>query len=167
MRKLLASAALALLGAVPAAAYTVYVSNERGNSITIIDSETMEVVETVDVGQRPRGITLSPDGKHLYILASDDDSVQVLDTETRQLVHSLPSGPDPELGVLHPSGNPLYVANEDDNLVTVDRRRGRHHSRRDAGRRRAGGHGHQPGRQVPGQYLRDHQHGAFHRHRDQ
>ena len=31
--------------AAPAGAYTVYVSNERGNSITILDSETLEVVD--------------------------------------------------------------------------------------------------------------------------
>ena len=118
MLPILATAIIAT-AAVPAGAYTVYVSNERGNSITIIDSETMEAVEEIPVGQRPRGINLSPDGKRLYILASDDNHVQVMDTATRTITHVLPSGPDPELGVLHPSGNPLYVANEDDNLVTA------------------------------------------------
>lgn len=121
MRALLATTGLAALWAAsgPAAAYTVFVSNERGNSITAIDGETLEVIEEVPVGQRPRGINMSPDGKWLYILASDDNHVQVMDTGTRKIVHTLPSGPDPELGVLHPSGNPLYVANEDDNLVTA------------------------------------------------
>ena len=28
-------------------AYTVYVSNEKGNSITVIDSETLEVKHTI------------------------------------------------------------------------------------------------------------------------
>ena len=36
----------------PAAAYTVYVSNEKGNSITVLDSETLEVLETIPVGKR-------------------------------------------------------------------------------------------------------------------
>ena len=44
-------------------AYTVYVSNEKDNTVTVIDSDTLEVVETIKVGQRPRGITLSQDGK--------------------------------------------------------------------------------------------------------
>ena len=69
--------------------------------------------------QRPRGITASPDGKHIYVCASDDNLVRVYDTATYEELPSLPSGPDPELFVLHPSGNPLYIANEDDNIVTV------------------------------------------------
>ena len=40
----------------PAVAYTVYVSNEKGNSITVLNSETLEVEETIPVGMRPRGI---------------------------------------------------------------------------------------------------------------
>ena len=113
------AAALALAWAAPAQALTIYVSNEKGNSISVIDGETWEVTDTIAVGQRPRGIALSKDQKYLYICASDDNHVEVLDLETLKVVRTLPSGPDPELFVLHPSGNPLFVANEDDNLVTV------------------------------------------------
>ena len=114
------AAAMALLvAATPAAAYTVYISNEKGNSITVMDSTTLEVLQTIPVGQRPRGIMLTNDGKHLLICASDDDTVQVLDVGTREIVGDLPSGPDPELLNLHPAGSPVYVANEDDSLLTV------------------------------------------------
>ncbi len=65
-----------------AAAYTVYVSNEKGNSITVIDSATLEVKRTIPVGQRPRGIMLTRDGKQLLICASDDDTIQILDVAT-------------------------------------------------------------------------------------
>ena len=68
---------------------------------------------------RPRGITISHDGKFIYLCASDDDTIEIIDTGTLQIVGSLPSGPDPELFVLSPDGKTLYVANEDDNLVTV------------------------------------------------
>ena len=54
--------------AVPASAYKVYVSNEKDNTVSVIDSATMEVVKTINVGQRPRGITMSPDGKLIYRL---------------------------------------------------------------------------------------------------
>ena len=115
---LLAGAA-ALLGADVASAYTVYVSNEKGNSISVIDSTTLEVKQTVKVGRRPRGITMSPDGKAVYVCASDDHAVQVIDPATLKILRKLKSGPDPELFALHPTGNPLYIANEDDNQVTV------------------------------------------------
>ena len=58
----------------------VYVSNEKDNTITVVDSATMEVVKTVNVGQRPRGITISHDGKFIYLCASDDDTIEVIDT---------------------------------------------------------------------------------------
>lgn len=96
-----------------------FVSNERGNDITVIDTDTWEVIETFPGGNRPRGITLSPDGALLYVCASDDDTVRVFDTVSYEELYTLPSGPDPELFVIDPSGSPLYIANEDDNLVTV------------------------------------------------
>jgi len=114
-----AAATAIALTASPASAYMVYVSNEKDNTITVVDSTTMEVVKTVNVGQRPRGITISHDGKHIYLCASDDDTIEVIDTATLEIVDTLPSGPDPELFVLSPDGKTLYVANEDDNLVTV------------------------------------------------
>ena len=107
------------LNAHQAAAFTVYVSNEKDNSISIIDSDSLSVVDTIKVGQRPRGILLTKDGSQLLICASDDDTVQVMDVASKEIVKTLPSGPDPELFILHPSGSPLYIANEDDNLVTV------------------------------------------------
>ena len=118
-RSLGAAAALALLAAGPAAADKVFVSNEKSNTVSVLDSETLEVTETFDVGQRPRGIILADEGRHLLVAVGDDDTVEVYDTDTHERLHTLPSGPDPELFVLHPSGNPLYIANEDDNLVTV------------------------------------------------
>ena len=43
---------------------------------------TMQVVKTIDVGQRPRGITISHDGKFIYLCASDDDTIEIIDTAT-------------------------------------------------------------------------------------
>ena len=63
----------------PVVAYTIYVSNEKDNTISIIDSDNLEVFETIAVGQRPRGITLTKDGKFLLVCASDDDTVEMID----------------------------------------------------------------------------------------
>ena len=103
----------------PAFALHIFVSNEKDNTVSVLDSKTLEVTRTIKVGQRPRGITLARNGAWLLSCASDDNTVQVFDARTLEFIKSLPSGPDPELFVLHPTGNPLYIANEDDNLVTV------------------------------------------------
>lgn len=85
----------ALLAAGPAAASIAWVSNEKDNSLSLIDMQSLEVIETLPVGQRPRGLLLSHDNRLLYICASDSDRVQVMDVATRKIIKELPSGKDP------------------------------------------------------------------------
>ena len=96
-----------------------YITNEKDNTVSVIDIKKQKVVKTVEVGQRPRGIIMSKDGKLVLICASDDDRVEVRDAETLKLKYHLPSGPDPELFILSPDDSTLYIANEDDAMVTV------------------------------------------------
>ena len=88
---------LALLAAAQARAERLFVSNEKDNTITVIDAGSLAVIATVPVGDRPRGILLSKDGRSLYICASDSDHIEVLDVASLKIVRTLPSGPDPEL----------------------------------------------------------------------
>ena len=117
MRKSLIS--LALLAPFAAQAGEIWVSNEKDDTLSVIDIETLEVVRTIPTGERPRGITFSKDFSRLYICASDSDTVQVMDPETGEILHDLPSGEDPEQFVLHPDDRHLYIANEDDAITTV------------------------------------------------
>ncbi|WP_394212169.1 YVTN family beta-propeller repeat protein [Enterovibrio calviensis] len=118
-RTLLAMTLATMLAAPAFAKEFAYVANEKDDTLSVIDMDTMEVVNTIAVGDRPRGIELSKDGTQLYICASESDTVQVLDLATNTLVGELPSGEDPELFALHPDGKRLYIANEDDALMTV------------------------------------------------
>ena len=118
LRTLLLGSALAVCAA-PALAGKAFVTNERGNTITVVNTDTWEVETEFFAGNRPRGITVSPDGTKIYVCASDDNLVRVFDAQTYEELPSLPSGPDPELFIIEPSGKRLYIANEDDNLVTV------------------------------------------------
>ncbi len=61
------------LSALPAAAaqdYQVWVSNEKGGTVTIIDGASLKVVANMPVGKRPRGIHSSPDGHRVYVALS-------------------------------------------------------------------------------------------------
>jgi PQQ-dependent catabolism-associated beta-propeller protein len=116
--KLIALATATLLAA-PALADEIWVTNEKDDTISVIDIDTLEVVRTIPTGERPRGITFSKDHSVVYICASDSDAVQVMDPETGEILHDLPSGEDPEQFVLHPDNRRLYIANEDDAITTV------------------------------------------------
>ena len=107
--------------ATPSLATIAYVSNEKSNTVSVIDTATWSVTATIKVGQRPRGIEFTKDGKFVLVAVGDDDTIEVIDTATRQIVDKLPSGPDPELFVQDEAGKLLYVANENDNTVTDHR----------------------------------------------
>ena len=118
MKRLVTTAAAIALAA-PAFGAEMWISNEKDDTLSVIDIETLEVVRTIPTGERPRGITFSKDYSVLYICASDSDTVQVMDPETGAILHDLPSGEDPEQFVLHPDNRRLYIANEDDAITTV------------------------------------------------
>ena len=66
----LIAAATVPVPAQAAAAYQVFVTNERSGDVTIIDGGDFKVVGTIPVGKRPRGIHVSPDGKTVYVALS-------------------------------------------------------------------------------------------------
>lgn len=108
-----------LMLAAGARADTVFVTNEQDDTVSVIDGNSLQLVGTIPVGRRPRGIEASPDGKRLYVALGDDDRFDVIDVGERKVVSRLPAGPDPERFVVSPDGNRLYVANENDNVVTI------------------------------------------------
>src|ERR1700752_156393 len=108
-----------IAAATPACAFIAYVSNEKSNTVSVIDTDKWAVTNTIKVGQRPRGIEFTRDGKFVLVAVGDDDKIEVIDAATQQVVDSLPSGPDPELFTQDAAGKTLYVANENDNTVTI------------------------------------------------
>jgi YVTN family beta-propeller protein len=110
-QRLLVGTALSVPFGSAASAYLAYVSNEKANTVTVIDTDTFEAVKTIKVGQRPRGIEVTKDGQFVLVACGDDDIIQMIDTKTDEITGTLPSGPDPELFSQDPTGELLYVAN--------------------------------------------------------
>ena len=96
----------------------IFVTNEKGASISVINSQTNKLETTIDVGQQPRGIGLSPDRSELYVALGKEDKIVVIDPVSLKILRDLDSGDDPEAFAIHPNGN-LYISNEEDNMATV------------------------------------------------
>src|SRR5215471_7897157 len=111
--------AMSVLFAAPCHADTIFISNEKDNTVTVVDAATLQVIDTIKVSRRPRGIILSPDFKELFVAAGDGDTMDVIDTNTLKKTRELDSGPDPELMAVDSKGKNIYIANEDDSLVTI------------------------------------------------
>ncbi len=116
----------------PASGYRIYVSNEISGDLSIIDSNTLEVVSTIPLGKRPRGIHPSPDGKTIYVALSGSppappgvdestlpppdhsaDGIGVFDIAQNKMVRTLKAGSDPENFDVSHDGKTIYVSNED------------------------------------------------------
>jgi YVTN family beta-propeller protein len=79
-----------------AASYRIYVTNEASGDLSIIDSATMEIVSTVPLGKRPRGIhALSPDGTTLFSANGPSNDVSVIDLATQTVTKTIPVGDSP------------------------------------------------------------------------
>jgi len=60
------------LGALPAAAASLFISNTKGDSISVIDTTTFEVTATIPLGKgKPNRIVFHPDGKTVWADVSD------------------------------------------------------------------------------------------------
>ena len=62
--------------AASAQAEVVFVTLEKDNALALVDPLDGKLIKTVAIGQRPRGIVISPDNKVLYIAVSDDNTVK-------------------------------------------------------------------------------------------
>jgi YVTN family beta-propeller protein len=132
--------ALLLIAPPGAHAGRAYVSNEDGESVSVLDTDKGEVIATVNVGKRPRGLKLSHDGSQLFVAVSglpkcppsvpDEecaklkhdltaDGVAVIDTAALKLVKLLKAGSDPEQFDLSLDGRRLFISNEDAGTVSV------------------------------------------------
>jgi len=132
---------LLALCVVPLAAHAghAYVSNEDEHTVTVIDTDKNEVVTTIQVGKRPRGVQVSHDGSQLFVALSglpkcppsvpdeeceklerdlQADGVAAVDTRTLKVTKVYEAGSDPEQFDITPDGR-LVVANEDSATATV------------------------------------------------
>jgi YVTN family beta-propeller protein len=74
----------------------VYVSTGRGGTVAVLDTKSGKFVATIGVGSRPWGMTLSADGKQLWVADGPPaNDVSVVDLASNQVVKKIPVGKAP------------------------------------------------------------------------
>ncbi|HWH74532.1 MAG TPA: PQQ-dependent catabolism-associated beta-propeller protein [Methylibium sp.] len=101
-----------LLAAATAQAGTAYVTSEKDDALTLIDTATLAVTGTIKSCKRTRHIQRMPDGK-LMVACTDANTADVIDPATGKSVRRVPLGDEPEAFDLSPDGKTIYVSNED------------------------------------------------------
>ena len=95
---------------------TAYVTSQSSDQIHVIDLSSMTVSAVYAAGPQPLGITISPDGQHLYV-ATAAFGVRKLNAADGQVVGSVALGGVPIVPALSPDGQTLLVARNNIGIV--------------------------------------------------
>ncbi len=100
----------------------LFVANANTDNVTVIDTKTDSVVETISVkpyphapnGTTPNGLAITPDAKTLFVANADNNDVAVVDVSKpghARVVGLIPAGWYPTAVALSQNGDTLFVAN--------------------------------------------------------
>jgi YVTN family beta-propeller protein len=104
----------------------VYVTNAGNDTesliddtVSVIDTETDDVVATITINDSSFGVAVTPDGSKVYVTNLNRPTVSVIDTGTNTVVALIGMGVGPRGVAVTPDGSKVYVANPSDNRVAV------------------------------------------------
>ncbi len=69
-----------------------YFCNEGGRTLAIIDTATMTVKKTLQVGAGAGHTLFSKDGARAFVICHDDNVVSVIDTRSEEVIRNIPVG---------------------------------------------------------------------------
>ncbi|MBS1501601.1 MAG: beta-propeller fold lactonase family protein, partial [Bacteroidetes bacterium] len=99
----------------------LYVSNYDDNTISVINTTTNTVINTINVttGANPQGLSISPDGSKLYVANSNGGTISVISTSTNSVIATINNGYNNFETLLSPDGSLLYVTDSNVDNITI------------------------------------------------
>jgi YVTN family beta-propeller protein len=105
----------------------LYVSCWGCDRVEVLDTRTQTFESYIPVGDHPNDMSVTGDGKYLFVANSNDNSVSVIDLGSRKVIEVLnaslypdsPSGSTSNSVALGDDDELLYVANADNNCLAV------------------------------------------------
>lgn len=91
----------------------LYLVNEMGNKITIMDARNGTVTGIVNVGMYPQDAVVSPDGSRIYVSSAQSsysNTISVISGPAGSAVSTIKTNMSPGKMAISPDGNRLYVA---------------------------------------------------------
>jgi len=94
-----------------------YVANFFDNEVAPFDPRTHAIGQPILVGELPREIAISPDGKRVYAADNGANKVSVIDTASQSVIATVDVGRSPWGIRVSPNSSTVWVANGGDNTV--------------------------------------------------
>lgn len=98
---------------------SVWVADEDGDSITVIDASTNAVIATLDGIEEPHNVQMGPGGDTVYAVSGSENLLVAIDAATFAVKATAPTGAEPA-HVIEANGK-VYVTNAADGTVSVYR----------------------------------------------
>lgn len=100
----------------------LFVANGNNDTVQVLDSRSLEIKKTIKLapepslstlrGAIPSGMTISSDGRSLYVCASGLNAVAVIDVESSEVTNWIPTGWFPTACRISPDQKHLYVSTQ-------------------------------------------------------
>ena len=97
----------------------VWVADEHGNSLSVIDASTNKVAATLTGIEGPHNLQVAPDGKTVWAVSGHDNLAVKIDAEKYKVLGTASTGSAPAHVVLTPDGKTAYATNGGDDTVTA------------------------------------------------
>ena len=93
-----------------------YITNGTANTVTVVDSASLQTLSEIPVGTRPDGILYEPVSKRIFTFNSTSQDSTAIDTATGKVVGTVKLGGKPETATADASGT-VYVNMEDKSAI--------------------------------------------------
>jgi YVTN family beta-propeller protein len=114
------STSVFVAGAPAGAVNKAYIVQPDANAVSVVDTTTRAVVNSISVGTGPTYIVVTRDGAKAYVANSASNSVSEIDTATGVVSKTFPLGASPLALAVTSDGQFLYVMTAAGNVDVVD-----------------------------------------------
>jgi YVTN family beta-propeller protein len=112
--------ALSLPVSLQAQSYRLYVDNSNGESVSVIDLNSLKVVDDIKIGATLiHGLALRPDGHLLFVTVESDHTLRLVDTRTGQTKATIKLTGRPNECAVTPDGRYVAVPIRDGDSVNI------------------------------------------------
>ncbi len=100
---------------------TAFVTSRGSDTLSVIDTETMRLRQTIEAGEGPEAVDVSPDGRTLWVGNNRSEDIYIFDIETMDRLAHIEAGFLPIRVRFHPEGHAVAVADlREDRIVVYD-----------------------------------------------
>lgn len=100
----------------------IYSVNRDSNTISVTDVKARKLINLIRVGEEPRSIAISPNGKRLFVANSKSNSISVLKIKSNgiiKVINTIKTGSEPRSVLVTNDGSRVIVANYGQDTVSV------------------------------------------------